>query len=90
MVMPHIGAPELAIILVLIFVIFGVGKLPQVGGAFGKAIRAFRKGQLDEEEAEEEAPKPKKRITKATRRTSKISSGPMPKKSISSPPLNHS
>ncbi|MFC1926378.1 twin-arginine translocase TatA/TatE family subunit [Chloroflexota bacterium] len=63
--MPHIGAPELAIILVLIFVIFGVGKLPQVGGAFGKAIRAFRKGQLEEEEAEEEAPKPKKRITKS-------------------------
>ncbi|MFC1973800.1 twin-arginine translocase TatA/TatE family subunit [Chloroflexota bacterium] len=67
--MPHIGGPELAIVLVLIFVIFGVGKLPQVGGAFGKAIRSFRKGQLGDEDEivgeVEEAPKPKKRATKS-------------------------
>lgn len=63
MVMPHIGAPELIIILVVIFVIFGVGKLPQVGSAIGKGMRAFRQGKLGLEE-EEETPKPKKRATK--------------------------
>ena len=41
----HLGAPELIIILVIILLVFGVGKLPQVGNAIGKGIREFRKGQ---------------------------------------------
>ena len=41
----HVGTPELLILLVIVMVIFGVGKLPQVGGAMGKAIREFREGQ---------------------------------------------
>jgi sec-independent protein translocase protein TatA len=48
--------------------LFGVGKLPQVGGAVGKGLRAFRKGQrgedFEDEKAEEEAPKPKRKSTK--------------------------
>jgi sec-independent protein translocase protein TatA len=43
--MPHIGPLELVIILAVILIIFGVGKLPQVGGALGKGIREFRKGK---------------------------------------------
>ncbi len=39
----HLGAPELILILVVILLVFGVGKLPQVGGAIGKGIREFRK-----------------------------------------------
>ncbi len=42
------GAPEAAIILVVILIVFGVGKLPQVGGALGKGIREFRKGKSGE------------------------------------------
>jgi len=34
---------ELVIILVVVIMIFGVGKLPEVGGALGKAIREFRR-----------------------------------------------
>ena len=57
-----IGAPELIIILVIVMIIFGVGRLPEVGGAMGKAIREFRKSQtpseagteVDEEAKEEE------------------------------------
>ena len=64
----HIGPWEIALVLVIILMIFGVGKLPQVGSAIGKGLRAFRKGQqgedLDEEKAEEEAPKPKRKSTK--------------------------
>ena len=41
-----IGVMELVIILVIIMVIFGVGRLPEVGGALGKAIREFRKSQI--------------------------------------------
>ena len=37
-----IGIPELVIILVIILVIFGAGKLPEIGGGLGKAIRNFK------------------------------------------------
>ena len=53
--MPRIGPTELIIILVIVLIIFGVGRLPQVGGAIGKSLRAFRKGVdgKDEEEGED-------------------------------------
>ncbi|MFH0729868.1 MAG: twin-arginine translocase TatA/TatE family subunit [Pseudomonadota bacterium] len=37
-----IGITELVIILVIILIIFGAGKLPEIGGGVGKAIRNFR------------------------------------------------
>ena len=40
--MGPIGVPELSIILVIIVIIFGVGKLPEIGGALGKGIREFK------------------------------------------------
>lgn len=40
--MPHLGATELIIILVIVILIFGVGKLPELGGALGRGIREFR------------------------------------------------
>ena len=38
-----IGMPELLIILLIILIIFGVGKLPEIGSALGKGIRNFKK-----------------------------------------------
>jgi sec-independent protein translocase protein TatA len=38
-----IGMPELLIILVIILIIFGVGKLPEIGSALGKGIKNFKK-----------------------------------------------
>ena len=38
-----IGVPELIIILVVALVIFGPGKLPEIGSALGKGIRDFKK-----------------------------------------------
>jgi len=38
-----IGMPELLIILVIILIIFGVGKLPQIGSALGRGINNFKK-----------------------------------------------
>ena len=46
----RLGPMELVIVLVIVMVIFGVGKLPQVGGAMGKAIREFRQAQTEIEE----------------------------------------
>jgi sec-independent protein translocase protein TatA len=40
--MPQLGVPELLIILVIIILVFGVGKLPQIGKALGQGIREFR------------------------------------------------
>ena len=60
----RMGPWEIGLILVIILIIFGVGKLPQVGGALGKGMRAFRRGQRGEEEAEEKAPEPKGKVTK--------------------------
>ncbi len=40
--MPHIGMPELLVILVLAFIVFGAGKLPTVGKAIGETIREIR------------------------------------------------
>ncbi len=47
-----IGMPELIIILVIILIIFGAGKLPEIGAGMGKAIRNF-KGATDEDEKKE-------------------------------------
>ena len=45
-----LGTTELIIILILVLVIFGAGKLPQVGGALGKGLRNFKDGVKDVEE----------------------------------------
>jgi len=57
--LPHIGPMELIIILTIVIIVFGVGRLPEVGGALGKAIREFRQSSqgLDEEKKEEEKKK---------------------------------
>ena len=50
-----LGTQELLIILVLVMIIFGAGKLPQVGGALGKGLRNFKKGVNEADEDIEEA-----------------------------------
>jgi len=59
----RMGPWEIALIVLVILIVFGVGKLPQVGGAFGKGLRAFKKGQSGEDE-EEEKSSPAKKITR--------------------------
>jgi sec-independent protein translocase protein TatA len=43
----NIGAPELIIVLVLALIIFGPGKLPEVGQALGRTVREFRSASND-------------------------------------------
>ena len=61
---PRLGPLEIGLILVVILIVFGVGKLPQVGGAIGKGMRAFKKGQQGEDIEEETSPPPKKTARK--------------------------
>lgn len=41
--MPRIGPTELIIVLVIVVIVFGIGRLPEVGGGLGKGIREFRR-----------------------------------------------
>ncbi|MBI4330729.1 MAG: twin-arginine translocase TatA/TatE family subunit [Chloroflexi bacterium] len=48
--MPKIGPMELVIILVIVLIIFGAGKLPEIGSAMGKAIKSFKSEAKGKEE----------------------------------------
>ena len=50
--MMGIGFPELMVILVIIMIIFGAGKLPEIGSAFGNSIKNFKKSMKDAEAGE--------------------------------------
>lgn len=52
-----LGIPELAIILLIVLIFFGAGKLPQVLGQMGKGVRAFKDGVKEADEAVVEAEK---------------------------------
>ena len=53
--MGGVGWPEILIILVIVILIFGVGKVADVGPALGKAISGFRQAVKEEDEEAEEA-----------------------------------
>lgn len=46
-----LGMPELIIILVIIVIIFGAGKLPEIGAGIGKGIKNFKNATRDENES---------------------------------------
>ena len=56
--MPRLGPMEIGLIVLLVLIVFGVGKLPQVGGALGKGIREFRKGKAGDLESAKELENP--------------------------------
>ena len=45
-----LGPLELVLILVIVFIIFGAGKLPEIGGAIGKGINSFKKSMKEPDE----------------------------------------
>ena len=50
--MMGLGFPELMIILVIIMIIFGAGKLPEIGSAFGRSIKNFKSSMKDADQEE--------------------------------------
>ena len=50
---PTLGPTELILILVIVIIFFGVGRLPEVFGGLGKGIREFRRAAKDESEGED-------------------------------------
>ena len=66
-----IGMPELIIILVIILIIFGAGKLPEIGSGIGKGIKNFKKATSGEIEDETES-KEKAKIEEKTEEKEKV------------------
>jgi sec-independent protein translocase protein TatA len=56
MSIPHL--PELLVILFIVLLIFGAGKLPDIAGSFGKSIKEFRRSVQTDETAVAEAQRP--------------------------------
>lgn len=46
------GMPELIVIMIIVMVVFGAGKLPELAGAMGKSIRDFKKAAEGKDEIE--------------------------------------
>ena len=62
------GPLEIGLIVFIVLILFGAGKLPQVGSAMGKGIRAFRRGQSGEEDVAEEEEVAEVKPRKTTKR----------------------
>jgi sec-independent protein translocase protein TatA len=52
-----LGMPELIVILIIVLVIFGANRLPQLGEGLGKAIKGFKKGISDSNESTKDSDK---------------------------------
>jgi sec-independent protein translocase protein TatA len=63
-----LGPLELVLILVIVFIIFGAGKLPQIFGSVGKAMRNFRESSSGTDEEEVEEVKPRRKTRKVVRK----------------------
>ena len=62
--MYSIGIPELVLILVIALVVFGPGKLPEIGKAVGKSLREFRSASTEDNTKTIDAKKKKKKKDK--------------------------
>lgn len=45
--MPNIGVPELLVLLLILVLLFGASRLPQIGRGLGEGIRNFKKGMKE-------------------------------------------
>lgn len=54
--MPEVGLPELLIILGILVVLFGAGRVAELGGALGRAVREFRRAVREEPEEQQTPP----------------------------------
>lgn len=62
--MPRLGPTELIIILVIIVVLFGVGRISKIAGELGSGIRAFKDGLQGDKSKEETSEEPAEETSK--------------------------
>lgn len=54
-ILPNIGGPEMIIVLLVVVLLFGAKKLPELGSSVGKSIKNFKKGVAETKEDEDGA-----------------------------------
>ncbi|MBF0139358.1 MAG: twin-arginine translocase TatA/TatE family subunit [Magnetococcales bacterium] len=59
------NATELFIILMIVLVVFGAGKLPKVMGDLGKGVKSFKEAMNEKEEAADKEPQPQAKMVEA-------------------------
>ena len=64
-----LGLPELLIILVVLLLIFGATRLPEIGSSLGRGVRMFKHSVTGDDEKDEKQPEPKKPVTTNSRNT---------------------
>jgi sec-independent protein translocase protein TatA len=72
--MPNIGPLEILIILVIVLIIFGAKRIPEVGKSLGKGIRGFKsslEGDKDEDDDEPEKDEPRQ-LPRSAQPTGKV------------------
>lgn len=57
--MPNLGMGELLIILLIVLLVFGAGRLPQIGEGIGKAVRNLKRGLNSDEDIDVQSQQPK-------------------------------
>ncbi|MCS6805356.1 MAG: twin-arginine translocase TatA/TatE family subunit [Acidobacteriota bacterium] len=63
------GFPELLIILVIVLLLFGARRLPEIGGSLGRAITEFKRGLHQEDNKRDEPDKPVQDTNETTKET---------------------
>ena len=53
--MGHVGLAEILVIILIVVLLFGAKKLPEIGSALGKAIKAFKKAGTEENDSTDDA-----------------------------------
>lgn len=48
----NIGMPELIVILIIVLLLFGASRLPEIARSFGKAVQEFKKGMKEDDSGE--------------------------------------
>ncbi len=70
--MPRLGVPELILIIAVVLIVFGAGKLPSIGGALGKGIREFRRATRGEGEVSENPKTAEVDVTNTAKKNSQL------------------
>jgi sec-independent protein translocase protein TatA len=63
-----IGLPEILILVVIILILFGPGRISKTAGELGKGIKAFKDGLSGDDEKEEKKENVEKKVDKKTRK----------------------
>lgn len=85
-----LGFTELILILVIVLIIFGAGKLPQLGEGMGKAIKGFKKSVQEADAIEVEAQTAAERQNQANQQSSETAQDPSSVQAGAIPPTQAS